>query len=115
VTTPVRVQRKRTKGYKMPPNTVSVTRPGALGNPFRVGIYHDDPAECVAIYRRCISQNPVPDDLRKLWERYGGDAYFLENIANGKYLKEVRGKNVACYCGLDKPCHGDVVLELANA
>jgi hypothetical protein len=31
---PVRVQRKRTKGWKMPPNTVSVTRPRKWGNPF---------------------------------------------------------------------------------
>lgn len=32
---PIRIQRKRTKGWKMPPNTVSVTRPGKWGNPFR--------------------------------------------------------------------------------
>ena len=30
---PVRIQRRRTKGWRMPENTVSVTRPGALGNP----------------------------------------------------------------------------------
>jgi len=35
--TPVRVQRKRTKGWRMPENTVSVTRPGRWGNPFKVG------------------------------------------------------------------------------
>ena len=33
---PTRIQRKRTKGWRMPPNTVSVTRPGWLGNPFKV-------------------------------------------------------------------------------
>ena len=31
---PVRIQRQRAKGWKMPPNTVSVTRPGKFGNPF---------------------------------------------------------------------------------
>jgi hypothetical protein len=36
VTAPVRIQRKRTKGWKMPPNTVSVTRPGKWGNPFNL-------------------------------------------------------------------------------
>lgn len=30
---PIRVQRKRTKGWKMPPNTVSVARPGPLDQP----------------------------------------------------------------------------------
>src|SRR5690242_7428440 len=32
--TPKRIQRKREKGWKMPTNTVSVTRPGKFGNPF---------------------------------------------------------------------------------
>lgn len=31
---PERIQRKRVKGWKMPPNTVSVTRPGRYGNPY---------------------------------------------------------------------------------
>lgn len=34
---PVRIQRKRTKGWKMPPNTVYVGRPTKWGNPYRVG------------------------------------------------------------------------------
>jgi hypothetical protein len=34
MTEPRRIQRKRTKGWKMPPNTVNVTRPGKYGNPF---------------------------------------------------------------------------------
>ena len=31
---PKRIQRKRTKGWRLPPNTVCVTRPGKWGNPF---------------------------------------------------------------------------------
>ena len=27
---------------------------------------------------------------------------------------ELRGKNLACWCPLDEPCHADVLLELAN-
>src|SRR5262245_34967644 len=34
---PVRIQRKRVKGWKMPENTVYVGRGSALGNPFQVG------------------------------------------------------------------------------
>src|ERR1700722_14127451 len=26
-------------------------------------------------------------------------------------LPELRGKNVACWCALDRPCHADVLLE----
>jgi hypothetical protein len=32
--TPKRIQCKRTKGWKMPPNTVYVGRPSLWGNPF---------------------------------------------------------------------------------
>lgn len=27
---------------------------------------------------------------------------------------ELKGKNLACWCKLDEPCHADVLLELAN-
>ena len=27
--------------------------------------------------------------------------------------EELRGKNLACWCPLDEPCHADVLLELA--
>jgi len=26
----------------------------------------------------------------------------------------LRGKNLACWCALDAPCHADVLLEIAN-
>jgi len=29
-------------------------------------------------------------------------------------LPELRGKDLACWCPLDKPCHADVLLEIAN-
>ncbi|HEX5183627.1 MAG TPA: DUF4326 domain-containing protein [Allosphingosinicella sp.] len=29
-------------------------------------------------------------------------------------MPELRGKNLACWCRLDAPCHADVLLELAN-
>jgi len=30
-------------------------------------------------------------------------------------LDELRGKNLACWCGQKSPCHADVLLRLANA
>lgn len=42
---PKRIQRKRTKGFRLPPNTVCVTRPGPLGNPWL--IVADDSGERV--------------------------------------------------------------------
>ena len=31
-----------------------------------------------------------------------------------KFLAPLRGKNLACFCPLDQPCHADVLLEMAN-
>ena len=28
--------------------------------------------------------------------------------------RELHGRDLACYCPLDEPCHADVLLELAN-
>ena len=93
MTKPVRIQRKRTKGWKMPPNTVSVTRPGKWGNAHvvRPGITAQ---EAVDLYRRDVTM------------RAG---------TIGRIRDELRGKNLACFCKLDQPCHADVLLEIANA
>jgi hypothetical protein len=29
-------------------------------------------------------------------------------------VAELRGKNLACWCKLDQPCHADVLLDLSN-
>ena len=28
--------------------------------------------------------------------------------------RELRGRDLACYCALDEPCHADVLLAIAN-
>lgn len=32
----------------------------------------------------------------------------------GEIKRELRGKDLACWCPLGQPCHADVLLELAN-
>ena len=102
---PKRVQRKRSKGWKMPPNTVSVCRPGKWGNPFPIGkpasnvppAFREsiarDVAEAVELYRSMLAQYGLPTDCD---------------------LAEIRGKNLACWCKAGAPCHADLLLELAN-
>lgn len=110
---PHRVQRKRTKGWRLPPNTVCVSRPSFWGNPFHTG----DRAADVAAYKRCISRFPVPHENLATWQEAGGEVAALMVLAGpvrsvlDKYL---RGKNLACWCPLDAPCHGDPLLEIAN-
>ena len=29
-------------------------------------------------------------------------------------LPELKGKHLSCWCSLDKPCHADILCELAN-
>lgn len=89
--TPQRIQRKRTRGWRMPPNTVYVGRPSKWANPCVIE-HERQRADAIAWYEAHIAPNIPPEDLR-----------------------ELRGKNLACYCPLDKPCHADVLLRLANA
>jgi hypothetical protein len=90
-TPPVRIQLSRAKGWRMPPNTVRVARPGPWGNPYAVAEYGQTLA--VAKYR---------DRLEKL-------------MASGAIdLSPLRGRNLACWCKPGVPCHADVLLELAN-
>ena len=56
--TPVRIQRKRTKGFRLPENTVCVSRPSKWGNPFIVGV-HGDAQKCVDMYRAAL-RGPDP-------------------------------------------------------
>jgi hypothetical protein len=93
---PKRVQRKRTKDWRMPPNTVYVGRPGPWGNPFAVK--NAGTAErALALYKDWIDNEIAiaPDNLKEI-------------------KGQLRGKNLACWCKLGRPCHADVLLRLAN-
>lgn len=106
---PRRVQLSRRKGYKLPPNTVNIARPGRWGNPFIVG-KHGTREECVRLFRLlcggylCISLDSGCADAQQR---------FLKHAK--KHIASLKGKDLACWCRLDgKPCHGDVLLEAAN-
>lgn len=108
---PIRVQRKRTKGWKMPENTVYVGRPSQLGNPFKSG----DNERAVKLFRQCVCRFPVQGHNINCWRDAGGSVAALVGIASGVLIKDLRGKNLACWCPIDQPCHADVLLELANS
>lgn len=116
---PVRVQRKRTKGFKLPENTICVTRGTKWGNPFKIGEYYK--------YGKAGFMSPCrPNSIADAKKR--GDHIYIATIEDAVYhyekyitglmfplnFKELAGKNLACFCSLDKPCHADVLLEIAN-
>jgi hypothetical protein len=117
---PERVQRKRTKGWRMPPNTVSITRPGKYGNPFRIGgWFMVGPGAGRPGMIWCEARDEKVADGRFTKVETAEEAVILFKVFSAryplKYLDQLRGKNLACFCRLDQPCHGDVLLELANA
>lgn len=99
---PVRVQLSRKKGWRMPENTVKVDRTTVFGNPYTIDdMGRHDSVEAFKSW----AGGP-------LWEDPNMRA---DQIKLRARIEGLRGKNVACWCRLDQTCHGDVLLELANA
>lgn len=96
---PKRIQRRRTKGWRMPENAVYVGRPSDWGNPHREG-------DVDGIHFMGISRAEAV-------ERFARDVESdADRIADIRFA--LRGKDLACWCPLDKPCHADVLLRIAN-
>lgn len=87
----------------MPANTVYVGRPTKWGNPYVVG-------QSISQYTGdvCNAAEAVEEFKTDL------ENGLLENVKL-RDLEELRGKNLACFCRLDQPCHADVLLSMANA
>lgn len=106
---PLRVQRKRMKGYRLPPDAVVVTRPTKWGNPFKVGMLI-----AVGGKPHVIEDAETAVELYRRWLHNGSEFTRHTNLAE-LAKRELRGKKLACYCGLDHACHADVLCELANS
>lgn len=91
---PKRIQRQRTKGWRMPPDTVYVGRGSKWGNPFVIG--KDGTREQVI-------------EKFKDWILWGDPEGMDREVK-----KELRGKDLACWCKPGQACHADVLLEVAN-
>lgn len=96
-------QLKRTAGWRMPANSVRVSRPSKFGNPFTVGkwarsehgelVMAQNRGEAVEFYRRWLR-----------YQRHLIDAARVELV----------GKDLGCWCPVDgQPCHRNVLLRVA--
>lgn len=108
MTAPRRIRLSRAKGFRLPKGVINVARPGRHGNPFIVG-QHGTRAQVVwrfaALAQGFINlgmKTPTPEVQMHCWSHMYAVA------------KTMRGHDVACWCSLDGPCHGDVLLHLWN-
>lgn len=89
---PERLQHSRRRGYRKPEGAVIVARPSQWGNPFKV--VDGDRARAVRLFELSAVGFGVfhPDRIRE----------------------QLAGKDLACWCPLDQPCHANVLLAIAN-
>lgn len=139
MTAPVRIQRRRVKGWRMPGNTVSVTRPGPFGNPFDLSSA-DHCWTALAHGFRADRSGRLEASvwLFRQWILHGkavetkGNGIYIETEGKSEPIAvspriaapappsierikaELRGRNLACWCPPGQPCHADVLLEIAN-
>lgn len=94
----------------MPGGTICVTRPGKWGNPFTVGWWINPRTnERYPHWQKWTRRIDVELSL-ELFRKYAEERLKVEP----EWLAPLRGKNLACFCKEGDPCHGSVLLELAN-
>ena len=76
----------------MPAGTLVVSRPTKWGNPYPLSLGRE---EAVRRYRDDLLAGRLPVTVQDVRE-------------------QLRGRDLACYCPPDEPCHADVLIELAN-
>lgn len=110
-----RIQLSRRKGWRKPEGVIVVSRPTMWGNPFTVESamnagYAQDEADARAFCVECYRDWVEKAELSEWW--YDRDQEKCEWIR--KHVFDLAGADLACWCPLDRPCHADVLLEIAN-
>jgi hypothetical protein len=139
MTQPVRLQLFRRKGSNLQAHSlatnglpaVNVARASIWGNPFVIGKpsgceFGDggDPTPLIAALTRAqvieIHADMMEGALRPEMHPWGHrwrerlSATFRGTSPAEAARSYLRGRNLACTCGLDEPCHADTLLEIAN-
>jgi len=105
---PIRVRRSRAKGARLPDNTVCVDRSTDFGNPFVVG-QDGNAATCVWLFMHLMAGNVCLNAKVSVEDQMSARTKIISK------LPDLRGKNLACWCLINQPCHADVLLTCANA
>lgn len=138
---PDRITLSRRKGWRLPEGAVSVARPTIWGNPWKVGVNGSvlppphpglppcvypipmlDAETAISWYRAWLDgyaitgeSSPWRATLNRAGCRLVWDAFAARRALILRRLPELRGRDLACWCKPGCLCHGDILLELANA
>ena len=122
MTAPRRIQRQRTKGWRMPENTVYVGRGTKWGNPWKI-TPHDDGQATVTDPVSATTFTSVHEAAAHAVASFRWQLLNHPNVlgfTEAEVRTELAGKNLACWCPLTDAqgnhvtCHADVLLEIAN-
>lgn len=114
---PQRIQLRRARGFNLQAISfaanglaaVKVDRTTIWGNPYVVGT-HGTTVHCVYLFTLLTAglfslghDFPAQDRFFKAFRREAQNGY-----------PSLRARNLACWCRVGTPCHGDVLLQAAN-
>lgn len=137
---PERIQLRRTKGWRKPEGAVNVARPTRWGNWYAVRpnripagppgsgrIKRAGPLWTIVHLSKhghedgpmwgAFTNEAEATEFAILLFRRSLEASFADvdgDLNREFYLRDLTGHDLGCYCPLDRPCHADVLLELAN-
>lgn len=125
MTAPKRIQLRRTKGWRKPEGAVVVARPSKWGNEFTAWRERGQWWAADVLVESSDGQWMSTEHYLTPAEARGlaaGSYRCLVLSESGLWaaprIEDIRdalaGKDLACWCPLDQPCHADVLLELAN-
>lgn len=117
--TPIRIQRSRKRGATHPEGTLFVDRTSKVfGNPYKIIKVN---ASCYGVQgfaqRHTVTS---PEAAAKIacqeYREYLLRMKQNRTITFTRMMERVRAAPfVACFCAIDVPCHGDVLIDLATA
>ncbi|MGL4966123.1 MAG: DUF4326 domain-containing protein [Inquilinus sp.] len=137
---PKRIRLSRAKGWRKPATCKVVSRPSCHGNPWPVARVRRALVEAMdwssiggnalwdAVHAPFLSGAPwtrglsIDLDLDRiaqavsvhLFRCLADEFRAADPVAFERWIAPLRGHDLGCWCQLDRPCHADVLLELAN-
>lgn len=120
MTAPVRLRLSRKAGFNLQALSIAtnglpavkVTRPGRWGNPhvaLRCWYHGGYPSLDIPAFDAVTAA-----DADREGARVAVALFRQEAERRPEAFADLRGKNLACWCKPDAPCHADVLLEIAN-